>query len=64
LVQVLRQGAVGVIPKTEVIELAPDLLGPIAGRVGVERKFGIRFRGFGRLAPGVRIDKMVFGDGD
>ena len=57
LLQVLLQGAVGVGPRAEVNELAPDLLDPHAGDVGEEREVGI---GLGGLA---RRGRMDLGDG-
>jgi hypothetical protein len=56
--QVLFQGAVEVIPRAEVVQLAADLLAPVAGRVGSERKIGKRLAWLGGLG------RMFFGYGN
>ena len=40
LLFVLGEGAVGIVPRAEVMEFAPDLLRPDAGGVGEEREVG------------------------
>jgi hypothetical protein len=61
LFQVLCQGTVRVVPRAEVVEFAPDLLGPDAGGVREEGEIGIGFGGFaGRRGCG----RMLLGQGD
>jgi len=64
LPQVLREGAVRVIPRAEVMELPPDLLAPVAGGVGGERELGIGLAGLGRLARIGGRGRMNLGYGD
>src|SRR5262249_30608149 len=47
LLQVLRQGGVGVGPGSEVVQPAADLLGPHASSVREEGEVGCRLVGFG-----------------
>jgi hypothetical protein len=59
LIQVLRQGAVRVFPRPEVVELAIDFLGPALGCVGKLREIQAGFRGLVlRSATG----RMRYGD--
>src|SRR5439155_13317042 len=41
------QGTIGVVPLAEVMDLAPDLLAPVTGRVGGEREVGVGLGGLG-----------------
>ena len=43
LFEVLLECAVGILPWLEVVELAPDLLGPAPGRVGEQRELRLWF---------------------
>jgi len=46
LVKIPLEGPVGIIPGAEVVQLAPDLLGPPTRCVRKEREAGVGFRGF------------------
>src|SRR5579871_1476965 len=65
--QVLLEGCVGVIPFPEIVTSAPDLLGPYACRMGVEREVRIGRIGLtwlGRLARNVERGRMAIGQSD
>src|SRR5262249_44922018 len=64
LFQVLRQGAVGVVPRAEVMELAADLLRPDACGVGVKREVGVGLLRVGRFAGNGTAARMMFRHGD
>jgi hypothetical protein len=57
LFQVLLEGAVGIIPRPELLELSPDLLGPHAGRMRKDGEVEIGLGGF--AWAGVR-NRMVW----
>src|SRR5262249_24070200 len=55
LLQVLRQGAVGIVPRSEGVQFAPDLLAPVAGRVAGFWGWGLA--GFSRgVVGGWRVE--------
>jgi hypothetical protein len=67
LFELLLEGTVGDLPPTEVMQLAPDLLAPVTGRVGGEREVGIGLVGLDALrglACRGSLGRMKFGNGD
>src|SRR5206468_10667677 len=59
--EVLLEGAIRVVPRPEVVELAPDLLGPHPGGVREEGEVRSGLRG---LAAAVAWRRIVRGHGD
>src|SRR5262249_23262444 len=69
LVQVLRQGCIGVSPGAEVVKSASDLLSPLAAGMGVKREIGVRLGRlaawpFGGLVRGRFLGRIHFGHGN
>jgi hypothetical protein len=61
LFQVLFQRAIGIGPRAEVVQFAPDFLAPLADGVVRERIFWV---GLGGLASRGRLNRIVLGDDD
>jgi hypothetical protein len=64
LFQVLRQRGVGVGPRAEVVQLAPNLLGPAPGGVREEWEIGVGLARLGGLVRDGGGDKITLGQGD
>lgn len=58
--QILLESAIGIVPRTEVVELAPDLFGPDTGYVGDQGKVWIRL---GWIVNARRCGTIIFGHG-
>jgi hypothetical protein len=53
--EVVVERFIGIIPRSEVVGLAANLLCPDACRMGIERKFGIGLARFGNAASVARF---------